>query len=182
MRRLFIVVSFGLAMSIFARPPRIAEAATIEGRVVDSAGEPLAGAEVRIWQHVRGPDGRLADRRVDFNGGDVLLTDAEGRFVSPDVLIAGAAQVVAEAGGMVAGHSFWIPIAQDAVAAKVPDITLKGLRVIIGQVLDRRGQPVDGATVFNSGDGHKRVEARSKSGGKFLLAEVPKGAVFLFGR
>ena len=97
MRRLFIVVSFGLAMSIFARPPRIAEAATIEGRVVDSAGEPLAGAEVRIWQHVRGPDGRLADRRVDFNGGDVLLTDAEGRFVSPDVLIAGAAQVVAEA-------------------------------------------------------------------------------------
>ncbi|HVA46877.1 MAG TPA: carboxypeptidase-like regulatory domain-containing protein [Pirellulales bacterium] len=177
MRSLFLVVSLGVMITSLARS---AVAATIEGRVVDSAGKPLAGAEVRVWQKLRGPDGRFADRPVEFDGGDVLLTDAEGRFVSPDVLAAGNAQIVAEAGGMLAGRSGWIKVAKDAVATKAPDITLKGLRLITGLVLDRRGRPVDGATVFNSGDGHERVEGRSKGGGKFLLTEVPKGGVFLF--
>lgn len=181
MRHLSLLVWLGLAISGLARSPRSTDAATIEGRVVDSAGNPLAGAEVRIWQKVRGPDGRFADQPVEFGGSDVLLTDAEGRFVGPDVLVAGApVQIVAEAGGMLAGRSGWIAIAKDAVSAKVPDITLKGLRLITGRVVDRRGQPVDGATVFNSGDGHERVEARSKGGGKFLLSDVPKGGVFLF--
>jgi hypothetical protein len=77
-------------------------------------------------------------------------------------------------------RSGWIKIAEDAAEAEAPDITLKRLRIIIGRVLDRRGQPVDGATVFNSGDGHERIEARSKGGGKFLLTDVPEGGVFLF--
>ena len=66
------------------------------------------------------------------------------------------------------------------MSVKAPDITLKGLRIVTGRVHDRRGQPVDGATVFNSGDAHERIEARSKGGGKFLLTEVTKGGVFLF--
>jgi hypothetical protein len=181
MRRSFVVVWLGLAISCLALSQRSTDAATIEGRVVDTAGKPLAGAEVRVWQKHRGLDGRFADRPVEFNGSDVLLTDAEGRFVSPDVLVAVTlAQIVAEAGGMLAGRSGWFNIAKDAVAVEVPDIALKHLRLISGRVLDRSGQPVDGATVFNSGDGHERVEAKSKGGGKFLLTDVPEGGVFLF--
>ncbi|HEX7447156.1 MAG TPA: carboxypeptidase-like regulatory domain-containing protein [Pirellulales bacterium] len=181
MRRLFLLVCSGLAIVSLAQSPRSIDAATIEGRIVDSAGKPIAGAEVRIWQKLRGPDGRLVDQSVELGGSDVLLTDAEGRFVSPDVLAAGApTQIVAEGGGMLAGRTGWIPIARDATALNVPDITLKGLRLVIGRVLDRHGQPVDGATVFNSGDGHERVEATSKGGGRFFLRGVPKGAVFLF--
>jgi hypothetical protein len=175
MRRLNFVVWLGLAISSLARSPSSTDAATIEGRVVDSDGNPLARAEVRIWQKLG-----VADRPVEFDGSDVLFTDAEGRFVSSDVLVAGNAQIVAEAGGMLAGRSGWIRIAKNADAVKLPDITLKELRILTGRVLDRRGQPVDGATVFNSGEGHERVEARSKGGGKFLLPNVPKGGVFLF--
>lgn len=159
---------------------RSTDAATIEGRVVDSDGKPVVGAEVRIWQKVKGPDGRVADQTVEFNGSDVLLTDADGRFVSPDVLLVAPTQIVAEARGMLAGQSGWIRIGKEAVAVKVLDIALKGLRLVTGRVHDRRGQPIDGATVFNSGDGHERIEATSKGGGKFLLTDVPKGGVFLF--
>lgn len=155
--------------------------ATIEGRVVDFAGEPVAGAEVRIRQKLAGPGGRLVDRPVDFDGRDALRTDAEGRFVSPDVLVGEAfARIVAEREGMLAGRSGWIEIGNGATGAKAPDISLKHLRIVTGQLLDRRGQPVDGATVFNAGDGHERVETTSKGGGKFRLAGVPEGGVFLF--
>jgi hypothetical protein len=181
MRRSVFFVGLGLVISCLAQSPRSTGAATIEGRVVDSAGQPIAGAEVRIWQKLRGPDGRSADRSVEFDGSDVLATDADGRFVSPDVLVGEAfAQVVAEAPGTLAGRSGWIRIAKDAVTAQAPEIMLKGLRLITGRVVDGRGQPVDGATVFNTGDGHERIEATSKGGGKFLLTDVPKGGVFLF--
>jgi hypothetical protein len=61
-----------------------ADAATLTGRVVDSAGQPIAGAEVRIWQKLPAPDGRgLADLSVKFDEGDVLHTDADGRFTTP---------------------------------------------------------------------------------------------------
>lgn len=173
MRCTFFAVGPWLAVSCFLMAPGSLAAATIEGRVVDSAGEPVAGAEVRIW--------RLPDQPVKFDGSDALLTDAEGRFVSPDVLARGAtAQIVAGAPGMLAGRSGLTSIVKDAVAIRLPDITLKGLRLVTGRVVDRRDQPVDGATVFNSGDGHERAEARSKGGGKFVLSDVPEGGVFLF--
>lgn len=54
MRRLFMVVWLVLAISSLARSPRSIDAATIEGRVIDSEGKPVAGAEVRIWQKLQG--------------------------------------------------------------------------------------------------------------------------------
>ena len=181
MRCAFFAVGPWLAVSCFLLALRSLDAATIEGRVVDSAGNPIAGAEVRIWQKLLGgPNGGSIDRPTDFDGGDVLHTDAEGRFVSPDVLVGEAfARIVVEADGMLAGRCGWIEIRKDA-QAKAPDITLKRLRIVIGKVLDRRGAPVDGASVFNSGDGHERVKTTSKGGGKFRLADVPEGGVFLF--
>ncbi|HVA46875.1 MAG TPA: carboxypeptidase-like regulatory domain-containing protein [Pirellulales bacterium] len=179
MRRLFFL-GLGLVLASLTRSPRSTVAATIEGRVVDSAGKPLAGAEVRIWQKLRAPDGRFADRPVEFDGGDVLLTDADGRFVSPDVLAGEAfARIVIEADGMLAGRSGWIEIGNDAAVA-APDILLRRLRTVTGDVNDRRGQPVARVTAFNSGDGHRRVEAKTGRTGKFLLEGVPEGPVFLF--
>lgn len=181
MRRLLFAIGLGLMISSLAQSSQSADAATIEGRVVDSDGKPLARAEVRMWQKIRGAAGRSTDRQVEFNGREALLTDADGRFVSPNVLVSGLpALIVAEQTGMVAGRSGWIRIPTEAGAVKAPDITLKGLRFVFGRVLDRHGEPVGGATVFTSGDGHERVETRSKGGGKFLLTEVPKGGAFLF--
>lgn len=182
MRRLFTNVCGAAVIGLFVLAAPACQAATIEGRVVDSAGKPVAGAEVRIWQRFTGADRRSSIRPVEFDGGEVLHSDVEGRFVSPDVLDSNAfaTMIVAEAEGLLAGRSGWLRISKNEAAAKAPDIVLKRLRVVVGQVLDRRGQPVDGATVFNSGDGHERVETTSKGGGKFRLPDVPDGSVFLF--
>ena len=182
MRRSFFAVWHSLAISCFILAARSTDAATIEGRVVDSAGEPVAGAEVRICERFSGPNRESTIRQAVFDGSEVLHTDAEGRFVSPDMADSGSwsTMIVAEAEGLLAGRSGWLRIAKDVAAVQAPDITLKRLRIVTGQVLDRRGRPVDGATVFNSGDGHERVETTSKGGGKFRLADVPDGGVFLF--
>jgi len=182
MRRSFLAVWHCLAISCLLFSARSLDAATIKGRVVDSSGEPVAGAEVRIWQKFVGPDRRSTDRQAVFDGGEVLHANAEGRFVSPDMADSGSwsTMIVAEAEGLLAGRSGWLRIPKDVAAVQAPDITLKRLRIVTGQVLDRRGRPVDGATVFNSGDGHERVETTSKGGGKFRLAGVAEGGVFLF--
>jgi hypothetical protein len=161
--------------------PPSAQAETLKGRVVDSAGRPVTGANVRIWQKLPAPGGRgLADQPIRFGDGDVLHTDVEGRYASPDVLAPAAfARISVEAEGMLGEQSEWIEIDKGA-AAVAPDIQLKGLRTVAGQVLDRRGCPVVGATVFNSGDGRERVETRSDGAGQFRLAGVPQGPIFLF--
>lgn len=87
--------------------------------------------------------------------------------------------VVVEAEGMLAGRSGWIEIGKDSTLA-APAIVLKRLTAVRGKVVDRAGRPVAGVSVFNSGDGHERVEAMTGPGGKFLLNSVPEGAVFLF--
>jgi hypothetical protein len=171
---------YGLLAGWLAFTSKPVGAATVQGRVVDSSGRPIAAAEVRLWQKLPQPDGQgISNQPVKFDDGDVLLTDADGRFATPDVLVDEAfARIVAEAGGMLAGRSGWIEIGKDAVAA--PDIVLKRLRSIRGKVVDRRGRPVVGATVFNAGDSHERVETMSQDQGAFRLTGMPEGPVFLF--
>lgn len=157
-----------------------AHAAVLVGHVVDSAGRPIAGAEVRVWQKVASANGTVADQQVMFDGREALVTNAEGRFATHDVLAGEAyAWVVVETEGMLAGRSGWIEIGKNAEVV-APEIAMKRLRGVIGQVLDRQKQPVAGATVFNSGDGHERVETKTGRGGKFFLDGVPEGAALLF--
>lgn len=168
-----------VACSVLAVPSTV-EAATLTGRVVDSAGRPVAGAEVRIWQKLLSPQAIATDQQMMFDGRDVLLTDAQGRFITPDALAGDAfARVVVEAKGMLAGRSGWMNVEKNAQVT-APDIVLKRLRGIIGRVLDRQNQPVAGATVFSSGDGNAPAETKTGRGGKFFLDGVPEGSVFLF--
>lgn len=158
-----------------------ADAASVEGRVVDSDGKPVAGAEVRVWQRLAAPNRRgYVDQGVLFDGFDTLRTDDEGRFVSSDALVDGAfAYVVAEADGMLAGRSGWLAV-QKKTTVELSDIVLRRLRAVVGNAVDRQGRAIAGATIFNAGDGHHRVEIKTGRGGKFFLAGVPEGAIFLF--
>jgi tetratricopeptide (TPR) repeat protein len=52
--------------------------------------------------------------------------------------------------------------------------------VIEGRVVDSTGRPVADAAVFNSGDGHARVEAKTDASGAFRLVGVPDGQICLF--
>ncbi|HEV3339783.1 MAG TPA: carboxypeptidase-like regulatory domain-containing protein [Pirellulales bacterium] len=136
---------------------------------------------MRVWQKLPAPAGNgVSDQQVTFDGRDVLITDAAGRFASRDALVGKAfARVVAESKGMLAGRSGWIEVGENAKVA-VPDIVLKTLRAVSGKVVDRQGQPLADVTVFNSGDGHQRAEATTRPDGAFLLKGIPEGAVFLF--
>lgn len=180
MRRTFLAIGPGLALGCLLFLTHAAAAATIEGRIVHSSGEPLPGVKVRIWQKVARANGRVVDQPVEFNGGVVLKTDAEGRLVPPDVLVSGAyTRIVAEADGMFAGRSGWIEIGKDA-RAKAPEITLKRLRIVTGQMFDRGPQPVDGPRCSIRATDTSGSKRRAKGGGKFRLAGVPESGVFLF--
>ena len=55
------------------------------GRVLDKTGRPIAGASVHLRARPRPtPFEPIRDERtVEFDGGPVLVTDAEGRFRTP---------------------------------------------------------------------------------------------------
>lgn len=161
-----------------------AHAAVIAGRVVDGDGRPVAGAEVRIWQKLPGPMGKgAADVPVQFadgQRGDVLRTDADGRFETPDVVTADAfARVFADAEGMLTARGDWIEIRPET-NPRVIEVVMRRLRTITGQVLDRQQRPIAGATVFHVGDAPEKIETQSDRDGRFQLRGVPEGRVFVF--
>jgi hypothetical protein len=55
-------------------------------------------------------------------------------------------------------------------------------RTVAGRVVDRTGQPIAGATVFQSGDSSARTEATTAEDGRFALNGVVARPTFLFAR
>lgn len=154
------------------------EAAVIKGRVVDTAGRPIARAKLGIWRKGLPVNGVRPNEPVFFDENETLLADDAGRFETPDTLDARLpVRVVARAERTLAGRSGWVLPSNDV--NEVDDIVLVGLRSIVGQVVDSQGAAIAGATVFNS-DGHERVDAKSGNTGKFLIDGVPDNAFFLF--
>ncbi|OYV92905.1 MAG: hypothetical protein B7Z73_04210, partial [Planctomycetia bacterium 21-64-5] len=155
----------------------------LEGRVVDTEKRPIAGAVVRIaWQR-RGAEGRAEDEDyVEFGGGQRLLTDAGGRFRTPAVLARGREyRVEAFAGGMLPAVTEFIdptrmktPVLGNLVLDRVP-----ALRAIDGRVIDRRGKPVAGLKVFQTGDGPRCTQTVTDEEGRFRLPGLNLGPVFL---
>src|SRR5262249_41191472 len=56
------------------------------------------------------------------------------------------------------------------------------LRPIAGRVVGRDGEPVAGATVFQSGDSPKLTEAATDTDGRFRLSGVAAVPTFLFAK
>lgn len=159
-------------------------AAVITGRVTDGDGRPVAGAEVRIWQKMAGQkDQTIIDQPVRFadgDGGEVMLTDADGRFETPDVVAPEAfARVFVDADGMLTARGDWIEIRPQADPAPI-QIIMRRLRTVAGRVLDREGRAIEGATVFHLGDAPEKIVTQTDREGKFRLPLVPEGRVFLF--
>ncbi len=66
--------------------------------------------------------------------------------------------------------------------AAFPDLTLRRLRVVAGLVHDRQGLPVEGARVFQSGDGPIRTHTVSDQQGRFQLGGIIEGNAILVAR
>jgi protocatechuate 3,4-dioxygenase beta subunit len=155
--------------------------AHLGGRVVDPAGQPITGASVRIWRQVRhkAVSSGDVDPIAAEDGSVVLRTDADGRYRTRRRFPAHAAyHAEASAPGRFVARS------SAAVAARESDpptvLVLRRSRTVEGRVIDRRGQPVVGAVVRQSGDGPMPTEALTVADGRFQLPGVIEGPALIF--
>ena len=152
----------------------------LAGRVVDSSGKPIDGAEVRIHSQTRRTEGHVW--RVDpisfgeqpsvyadkdgtphvFSVGEknALYTDKDGRFQTPFGLPRGLEyEATVTAQNAPPGRTAWLKTGGSPTAV-FSDVVLDRLKSAEGSVHDRNGKPVEGATVFQSGDGPMRTRPR----------------------
>ncbi|MBI3468173.1 MAG: carboxypeptidase regulatory-like domain-containing protein [Planctomycetes bacterium] len=166
-------------------PPRgsaaASEAVFVRGRAVDVKGQPVLGAMVRVWK--RGPTTPFpvlaSVEQVQFAERRAILTGEEGWFETPALEADVAICITVEKEGMLTGRSrVFKPGAIDR--PPLDRLVLRRLAEIEGRVVDRAGQAVAGATVFQSGNGPWRTETVTDREGKFRLSDVPEGEVFVF--
>jgi protocatechuate 3,4-dioxygenase beta subunit len=148
----------------------------LRGRVVDEGGRPLAGVKVGLsrtllegiaddpWRYWREEPG-------------AALTDAEGRFrianLQPGCQVAVYVNKPGYAGAMSARTT--LIRNQDTTLA---DIRLEpSQRTVTGVVVNAQGQPVGGVKVTVVGFGN--VTATTGADGRFQLAQVPHGEIYL---
>ena len=151
----------------------------LSGRVLGPDGRPLAGASIRV--KIRAPDqGGSSGGDFTFEGSEGMRTEPDGRYRTPPRLPVGNHyQVEAQAPGYDPARSRWVV----PPAVEVPDLTLRrsvGSREVAGRVVDSAGRPVEGAEVFQSGDGPRRTRGITDGEGRFRVPGVPDAPAFLF--
>ena len=155
---------------------RLKPTSRVAGRVRARAGSPVANQVVEIWSS----GGRVAPNPVGFMNGPVR-TAADGSFQTPDNLLVGSTyRVVVRAPGMEPILSDWITIG-DQPRILLPMIQ-RPLRTVSGRVVDRRGKPLSGIEVLQSGDGPERTATKTDADGRFVLGGFRQGSVFVFAR
>ncbi|MGO9467664.1 MAG: carboxypeptidase regulatory-like domain-containing protein [Isosphaeraceae bacterium] len=160
-----------------------ANTVVLAGRVVDTSGKPIPGAEVSIQSQTRTSEGQVW--RVDpivYDDRDLLITDNNGRFQTPygvpkDLEYEARVRVA----GMRPGRTVWLKPGA-APTAVFGDLVLRRLRAVEGIVRDRQGKPVAGAAVFQSGDGPLRTRDLTDSQGRFRVRGLIEGTAILFAR
>jgi protocatechuate 3,4-dioxygenase beta subunit len=159
---------------------------SLEGRVIDAAGQPIDAAVARISATDRQFDRWIIDLGyVLFDGTDRIITDADGRFRTPPSLrpsLTYSLQVAAP------GMS---PTQTEAIepeswhTTRFADVVLRPaprLRAVSGRVVDRQGRAVAGAAVLQSGDGPRRTQTATDDEGGFQLGGIYDGPAYLFVR
>src|SRR5262249_42312100 len=120
-------------------PKPAEERVPIEGKVLDEAGQPVAGAKVRVFVMQTEREGTTTDSEGQYRVTVPLAPPPPGR-VSPPISI-----VADDAAGDREGSA--PPFSAIGPNASVPQpITLKPVHTTIIKVLDAQDKPVEGAT------------------------------------
>ncbi len=155
----------------------------LSGRVVNTSGKPVLGAEVSIESQARAAQGQVW--RLDsivYGDRDALTTDADGRFQTPCGVPKNLEyEARVRVAGMRPGRTVLLKPGH-ALTAVFGDLVLHRLRTVAGIVHDRQGKPVAGAVVFQSGDGPMRTRALTDAQGRFRLPGLIEGTAILFAR
>lgn len=158
-----------------AAPLRVAlePSARVSGRVVDTGGEPVAGATVTV----RAPDAALP---VGLEG-QLVETDVSGTFVLLD-LAAGRVAISAMARDYLSSEPLLLDLGPRADVKDV-ELTLRRGATIEGVVLTSSGQPATAArvTLHNAPTPERMLEreiagfARTDGEGRYRLEGTPAG-------
>jgi len=143
---------------------QLAAGASVDGRVVDGARAPVAGAEVRVV--VYGGDAAVSDRTAS--------SEADGRFHF-DHLAPGKAILEARtATGVSAPQSVELVDGRERGGI---ELVLAGAASIAGRVVDGKGKPLSGARVLATPFGSKIKTRQAQSGGdgSFVLDGLAAG-------
>ena len=156
------------------QPLRLAlqPAGALVGRVLDAAGQPLAGAQVAAGTTPEHSDDAFPGGVLAFTvPTQVLRTDAAGRF-GPLWLPPGEHSVHARA----AGHAPAVQVATVfAAGTTTTELQLAAARRLTGRVLSGGAPYALAELVFRDLDRNHRVELRADAAGEFSL-EVPWAA------
>ncbi len=156
---------------------KLKKTSRLSGRVVDDAGQGIAGQMVEIWCRVE--DSPRAFGLVGFKHGPVR-TGADGTFQTPDNLMIGSSyRVRVREPGKEPIMSDWIGIKEQPVT--LAPLKRRAVHSVIGRVIDRQGNAVANVEVFQSVNGPAQT-LRTDGDGGFALEGLPRETVFLFAR
>jgi hypothetical protein len=156
----------------------------VVGIVRTAFGQPLAGVPVELWVQGSGtlPSGVLAIGNRQITGNAIVRLDQEplktgpqGVFQTPSTLLSGSTyRVSIRKGGFVPFISDWVTLSGERTA--IPDIRLKPLQKLTGQIKDRQGRAIAGARAFLPAGGPATA---TDSRGRFALAGIDPGKAII---
>jgi hypothetical protein len=156
---------------------------SLAGRVVNASGVRIDGARVRIRIHNRHSSGQvMGDALVEIRGAYVIRTRDDGWFRTPPILDPELEYaVIVEADEFKPARSRWVY----GKARLFPDVVLQTeaperFAAVEGRVLDRRNQPVAGASVWVPDAKGVPIRATIDAQGRFRINGVPLRRSFLF--
>lgn len=123
--------------------------AWLTGVVLDPAGDPLPGAQVRVEVSAEGEGAMMSQIGSQlglFGGARARLTDAEGRFRVSGAKVGVPVRVRAEARGLVATDSEVVTLVAGEEQPEL-EIRMRAGAEVSGRVTDLSGRPVSGAVV-----------------------------------
>lgn len=157
--------------------PASAEDVVLTCRAVDTAGEPLEGVQVAVRTI---PE---LDSRGNVTGQkeivQKLAAPTDGIVTSPK-LKSGRSYVLEFSKDGFVPQASRRSHPESSGIVKLPDVSLRRLRVVTGRVVDSNGRPLGGVVLSQSGDGPQRTKALSAEDGTFRLQGVPEGFALLF--
>ncbi len=147
--------------------PCLAQKASVEGRVINQAGEPLKNARVRL---ILPRAGSTAAESV---------SDADGNFVLQNVA-PGSYTLVAEHTGYLQSH----PDLTLEPGQKVTGFAVKmtPAALVAGRVLDQNGDPVPTARVSilaEDEEGYPTSSTKARADGSFVIGDLAAGRYYL---